>query len=67
MGRPILMLFFESGLGVVLAAGQGLTLDGHDHASHDHGDAAHAAMHAEMVDVPGAALAVEATPDPVGG
>lgn len=71
MGRPILMLFiglfFGSGLGVVFAAGQGLTLNGHDHGSHDHGDAAHAAMHAETVEVPGAALTVEATPDPVGG
>ena len=39
MGRPLMMLFiglfFGAGLGVVFAAGQGLTLDGHDH---DHSD-----------------------------
>ena len=71
MGRPLLMLliglFFGAGLGVVFAAGQGLTLNGHDHFTHAHGDAAHAAMHEASVDVPGARVSVEATPDAVGG
>ena len=76
MGRPLLMLFiglfFGAGLGVVFAAGQGLTLDGHDHSDPAHhgsgmGHEAHAAMHAETVEVPGTSLEVEATPDPVGG
>lgn len=67
----IIGLVFGGGIGFILAAANGVTLDGHDHAT-DHGapegaDAGH--DHSEMIDVTGAAptLAIDVTPDPVSG
>ncbi|SPJ23009.1 hypothetical protein PAA8504_00812 [Palleronia abyssalis] len=62
-------LFFGTGIGVVVAAGNDLSLTGHDHSDPTHhGGTDHAAMHVETVEAPdGLGLSVEATPDPVGG
>lgn len=75
----IIGLVFGGGLGFVLAASNGVTLDGHDHAT-DHGpaltgtmpatpDPAHA--HLETLDLPAGApaptLAISLAPDPVSG
>lgn len=71
-------LFFGGGMGFVLAAGYGVTLDGHDHGAADgHGGHAAAAgradhaAHERMIDLAGGPSApiVSAvlTPDPVSG
>ena len=73
-------LFFGGGMGFVLAAGYGVTLDGHDHGAADghggHGHAAasgkaHHAAHERMIDLSGGPTAptvsAELTADPVSG
>jgi hypothetical protein len=80
MNRPLALLLiglvFGGGIGFVLAAANGVTLDGHDHAMDhgmDHGQAGmHAGMdhdHSELVAAEGAAptLSAKITPDPVSG
>lgn len=83
MSKPLAMLgigLLLGGLaGFVAAAGNGITLDGHDHAT-DHGghgasathdSAGHEAMHAELLDLPAdqpsPALDLSVRPDPVTG
>ena len=74
----IIGLVFGGGIGFILAAANGVTLDGHDHAT-DHGPAvidhgepsgeAAAHDHTQMIDVigPPPTLAIEVAPDPVSG
>ena len=74
----IIGLVFGGGIGFILAAANGVTLDGHDHAT-DHGPAvsdrdpqsgeAATHDHSQMIDVTGPAptLSIEITPDPVSG
>lgn len=62
-------LVFGGGFGFLTAAGMGVTLDGHDHAT-GHGGAGHEAAHAQPVEVPegqAPSLAVTASADPVAG
>lgn len=73
MDRRILMLLiglvFGTGFGFLLAASQGVTLDGHDHAT-DHGGGGHdhAAMNAIVLPAQNApTLSAELLPDPVAG
>ncbi|UXU75987.1 MULTISPECIES: hypothetical protein [unclassified Paracoccus (in: a-proteobacteria)] len=79
MDRAIAMLViglvFGGGLGFVLAAANGVTLDGHDHGSHGHGPA-HTAGTAQTAHHHGpphqlpagsADLGIGLTPDPVSG
>ena len=77
MDRSILMLLvgliFGGGLGFTVAAANGITLDGHDHAT-DHGHATAAVAshdHETPRDLPAGpdapTLAVTATPDPSSG
>lgn len=71
---PLLLigLVFGGGIGFVIAASNGVTLDGHDHAT-DHGAATHDTMahhdHSASVDVTGTAptLNVSLLPDPASG
>lgn len=46
---PMLLigLVFGGGVGFVVAAGNGVTLDGHDHASHDHGSTVARPVHGD--------------------
>jgi hypothetical protein len=81
MALLLIGLIFGGGLGFVLAAGNGITLDGHDHsdpAAHgdlaDHGDMAasdSAHDHGEMLMLPAGenapALRIAVTKDPVSG
>ena len=70
----IIGLVFGGGIGFVIAAANGVTLDGHDHAT-DHGPTAgadHAAMghdHSETLDITGPppSLTLTLTDDPVSG
>lgn len=63
-------LWFGAGAGFLVAAGYGVTLDGHDHAAHG-GTTAMTHSHDEMLSLsPGPdapTLAISATPDPVSG
>lgn len=69
-------LVFGGGIGFVIAAANGVTLDGHDHTT-DHGTMGHSALggdggdhdHSELVEATGAAptLMVHVMPDPVSG
>ena len=62
-------LVFGGGFGFLAAAGMGVTLDGHDHAT-GHGGAGHEATHAQPVEaVAGQApsVALTADADPVSG
>lgn len=71
----VIGLLFGGGIGFTIAAGNGITFDGHDHsnpAHHgmDHGDAAHAMMHDTPLDVPAAdapQLSIMLHPDPMAG
>ena len=72
MNRPLALLMiglvFGGGVGFVLAAANGVTLDGHDHAMHAvTGDGKH--DHGELVEAEGAVptLMAKITPDPVSG
>ncbi|MDG1170919.1 MAG: hypothetical protein P8N14_17140 [Sulfitobacter sp.] len=65
-------LVFGGGIGFVIAAGNGVTFDGHDHGdpAHHGADADHAMMHDTPLDVPAAdapQLSIMVTPDPVAG
>ncbi len=68
-------LIFGTGIGFTIAAGNGVTLDGHDHTDLTHhqaeeGSTDHMTTHATMFEVPAAAapkLHIEITPDPVAG
>ena len=67
----IIGLVFGGGIGFILAAANGVTLDGHDHAT-DHvtqAGNADAHDHSQMIDVTGPVptLAIEIAPDPVSG
>ncbi len=75
MNRAVAMLLiglvFGGGLGFVLAAANGVTLDGHDHAT-DHGQASvdHAALHETPLLIPAdtaPSVEIAVTPDPVSG
>lgn len=55
----VIGLLFGGGIGFTIAAGNGITFDGHDHANPahhgagmDHGDEAHAMMHETPLEVP---------------
>ncbi|WP_172300312.1 hypothetical protein [Pseudoruegeria sp. HB172150] len=51
----VIGLFFGAGAGFLAAASYGVTLDGHDHGAHDHGNAAMASMahnHDTLLPVP---------------
>lgn len=70
----VIGLVFGGGIGFTIAAGNGVTFDGHDHGTHlagmDHGNMDHSAMHDTPVDVPAAdapGLSVMITPDPMAG
>ena len=79
MNRPLALfaigLVFGGGLGFVVAAGNGITFDGHDHADPSahgaaHGDAAHAAMENTPLEVPAVdapEVNIDLTPDPMTG
>lgn len=70
-------LIFGGGIGFTIAAGNGITFDGHDHSDPAHhavsvnqkgGD--HAMMHETAIDVPAAdapSVSITVTPDPVAG
>lgn len=70
-------LVFGGGIGFVIAAGNGVTFDGHDHgdpahqtAAMDHGGMDHAMMHDTPVDVPAEdapQLSIMVMPDPMAG
>ena len=45
-------LFFGAGLGFMLAAANGITLDGHDHGSDHHAKTDHGHDHAKMIMLP---------------
>lgn len=70
----VIGLVFGGGIGFTIAAGNGVTFDGHDHGTHlagmDHDNMDHSAMHDTPVDVPAAdapGLSVMITPDPMAG
>lgn len=72
----VIGLVFGGGIGFVIAAGNGVTFDGHDHgvaghgAGMDHAGMDHDAMHDTPVDVPAAdapSLSVMIMPDPMAG
>jgi len=70
----VIGLVFGGGIGFTIAAGNGVTFDGHDHGTHlagmEHGNMDHSAMHDTPVDVPAAdapGLSVMITPDPMAG
>jgi hypothetical protein len=59
-------LVFGGGAGFLLAASQGVTLDGHDHGDPaQHGAVTH--QHGEMLEVASAGLSIDLQPDPTGG
>lgn len=70
-------LIFGGGIGFTIAAGNGITFDGHDHGDPAHHGAAvikdggdHAAMHDTAIDIPAAdapSVSIAVTPDPVAG
>lgn len=71
----VIGLIFGGGIGFTIAAGNGITFEGHDHsepAHHgtDHGGADHAMMHDTPIDVPAAdapQVAIMLHPDPMAG
>ncbi|MFC6636293.1 hypothetical protein GV827_03130 [Sulfitobacter sp. JBTF-M27] len=73
----VIGLIFGGGIGFTIAAGNGITFDGHDHgdpahhdAAMDHGSLDHAIMHDTPLDVPAAdapRLSIELHPDPLAG
>jgi hypothetical protein len=79
----VIGLIFGGGIGFVIAAGNGITLDGHDHsqnlaghagdhaAAHANGDDSHTMLHDQFVSIPPGSdaprLNIELTPDPVSG
>ncbi|MEW9918086.1 hypothetical protein AB2B41_00590 [Marimonas sp. MJW-29] len=73
----VIGLIFGGGIGFTIAAGNGITFDGHDHgdpaqhgAASNHGGADHAAMHAALFDIPASdapTVAISVTPDPMAG
>ncbi len=77
MNRPLALLavgLVLGGLtGFLVAAGNGITLDGHDHGDHSgsHGDHGNHAPHGEMLSLPEGSgapgIRINATPDPVSG
>ena len=55
LGLILISLFFGVGFGFLLAVSTGATLEGHDHASHDHsdqGDATGGHAHDTLIDLP---------------
>ncbi|NIZ14751.1 hypothetical protein [Phaeobacter sp. HF9A] len=68
-------LVFGGGLGFLVAAGNGITLDGHDHGDHGHGQASPAETmaheHSATVDIAAGdsapSLEIALTPDPMAG
>ena len=82
MSRPLALfaigLIFGGGIGFAIAAGNGITFDGHDHgdpaqhagAAHPAGNPDHDMLHATALDIPAAdapQLAMQITKDPVSG
>ena len=75
IGLLLIGLLFGAGAGFVFAAGNGITLDGHDHSAHGHGAAVaangHSHLHDEFVSIPSGpdapTLDIDLTPDPVAG
>jgi len=79
----VIGLIFGGGIGFVIAAGNGITLDGHDHsqnlaghagdhaAAHANGDDSYTMLHDQFVSIPSESdlprLNIELTPDPVSG
>ncbi|MFC6689460.1 hypothetical protein [Jhaorihella thermophila] len=71
----VIGLVFGGGLGFLVAAANGIALDGHDHGDHDHAAAAghdHATHdHSRVTDLPAGpdapSVGLTATPDPVSG
>lgn len=73
----VIGLIFGGGIGFTIAAGNGITFDGHDHADPgqhaagmDHGAMDHAMMHDTPIDVPTAdapQIAIMVNPDPMAG
>lgn len=62
----IIGLVFGGGAGFLLAASQGVTLDGHDHGDPaQHSDATH--QHGTSLEVVSAALSIDLRADPMGG
>jgi len=73
LGLLVIGLVFGGGIGFLVAAGNGITLDGHDHGDHGgaHQATGHDAHHDMMIDlpdgVPTPTLRVAIEPDPVLG
>ena len=67
----VIGLIFGGGIGFTIAAGNGITFDGHDHSNPaHHGGGNHAMMHDTPIDVPTADapdVAISITPDPMAG
>ncbi len=67
----VIGLVFGAGLGFTIAAANGITLGGHDHGAHGHGDAQAGHDHTKMLSLPAGAdsptLSVHAMPDPMTG
>jgi len=68
---PMLLigLIFGGGMGFVIAAANGITLDGHDHGAHGHGAQAAAHDHGTPIDLPvgSATASARLEPDSVAG
>lgn len=74
IGMLIIGLIFGGGIGFVIAAGNGITFDGHDHGenlAHSSQSAEHGHDHSKTLSVPSGAnppsLKIEVTPDPMSG
>ncbi|MCZ4353900.1 hypothetical protein O4H61_15385 [Roseovarius aestuarii] len=73
LGLFAIGLVFGGGIGFTLAAGNGITFDGHDHSdpmAHGSAHAGHDMAHSTALEVPALnapQIAVELTPDPMDG
>ncbi|MBT0779955.1 MULTISPECIES: hypothetical protein [Paracoccus] len=63
---PMLLigLIFGGGMGFVIAAANGITLDGHDHGAHGHGTQAAAHDHGAPIDLPAGSATASARLEP---